>query len=163
MFARKFEYFETLTEVNEVKKEPITLWDWCTLYELLTNCLVSLSIHPLYKIDWNESDLQLPLFIASCRRKAISSRVKGSASFAPPLLLLQSPFIIQIQTFVQSVSIFWIYTYPFSKRRFFIPHRQFSFWDVDVPLAPRYGVYISQFILHVFVIMCLTSRTVISW
>ena len=128
-----FEYFETLTEVNEVTKEPITLWDLCTLYALLTNCLVSVSIHPLYKIDWNESDLQLPLFIASCRRKAISSRVKGSARFVPPLLLLQSPFIIQIQTFVQSVSMFaFMHVLPFRRDEYSFPIANFPFWMLTI-------------------------------
>jgi hypothetical protein len=35
--------------------------------------------------------------------------------------------------------------------------------DGDFHLVPSYGVDISQFRLHVFVIMCPTSMTVISW
>ena len=42
---------------------------------------------------------------------------------------------------------------------------QFSFFYGDILLAQTYGVYISMFwfILHLFVIMVLTSMTVISW
>jgi hypothetical protein len=46
---------------------------------------------------------------------------------------------------------------------FFFPYPPFSFLGGDVPLAPSFGVYFYLLaLLHVFIIMFLTSMTIIS-